>query len=115
MQELGDRPGTRLFVVANRLPVNVSIGEDGVVETTMASGGLVSGLQALSKTMQFQWFGWPGTDIHRHDMKRVKEELVSQYNAVPIFLNKELVESHYNGFSSKFLFGIPRPGWNQGG
>ena len=104
MQELGDRPGRRLFVVANRLPVNVSIGEDGAVETAVACGGLVSGLQALSKSIQFQWFGWPGTDIHRNDREHVTKELVSQYNAVPIFLNKEAVENHYNGFSSKYMF-----------
>jgi len=104
MQEIGDRPGRRLLVVANRLPVNVSIGQDGKLGTSMASGGLVSGLQALSKSMQFQWFGWPGTDIHRHDMERVQEELVSQHNAVPIFLNKELVEGHYNGFSNSVLW-----------
>lgn len=104
MQELGDRPGQRLFVVANRLPVNVLIRKDGTVETTMASGGLVCGLQALSTSVQFQWFGWPGTNIHRHDMERVKERLGSQHNAVPIFLDGKVFEDHYNGFSSKHLF-----------
>lgn len=102
MQHLGDKPGQRLLVVANRLPVNVTINpDDGSVETKMASGGLVSGLQALSKSMQFQWFGWPGTDIHRNDRQRVRDELESQYNAVPIFLKSQDVEDHYNGFSSK--------------
>jgi trehalose 6-phosphate synthase len=102
MQQIGDRPGARLLIVANRLPVNVSIQENGEVDMKMASGGLVSGLQALSKTTEFQWFGWPGTDVHRNDQKRVAEDLDKRFNAVPVFLSNEAVENHYNGFSSKY-------------
>jgi len=100
MEKIGDRQGRRLLVVANRLPVNVSILENGEIETKTASGGLVSGLQALSRSLEFQWFGWPGTDVHRNDRKQVKRELAER-NAYPVFLSKDLVENHYNGFSSK--------------
>lgn len=92
--------GHRLLVVANRLPVNVSICDTGEIETEMASGGLVSGLQALSKTKDFHWFGWPGAKIHRNDRDEVTKKLASGFNAVPIYLTEQEVEHHYNGFCS---------------
>lgn len=96
----GGQPGRRLLVVANRLPVNVSLHENGEVEMQMASGGLVTALHALSRSMEFYWFGWPGVDIHRNDRAEVKKQLGDKFNAVPIFLNPETAERHYNGFSS---------------
>jgi trehalose 6-phosphate synthase len=100
----------RLFVVANRLPVNITQREDGKFDYTMASGGLVSALQGLSKSMEFQWFGWPGTEIHRNDREMVRQELATRFKAVPIFLPKETADGHYNGFSSKSIpstLGVP--------
>lgn len=94
--------GKRLLVVANRLPVNLSISDNGDINLKLAAGGLVSGLQALSKTMKFCWFGWPGAYVHKND-RQLKTELASQFNAVPVFLNDRDVEGHYNGFSSRFF------------
>lgn len=91
----------RLLVVANRLPVNITQTEDGEFKYKMGSGGLVSALQGLSKSMDFQWFGWPGTEIHRNDRDMVRQKLATQFKAVPIFLSKEMAEMHYSGFSSK--------------
>jgi len=94
----------RLFVVANRLPVNITQTEDGEFQYTMAAGGLVSALRGMSKSMEFQWFGWPGAEIHRNDREMVRQELASRFNAVPIFLPKESAERHYNGFSNSVLW-----------
>ena len=91
----------RLLVVSNRLPVDISQTKNEEFDYRMASGGLVSALQGLSKSMDFQWFGWPGTEIHRNDRDMVRQELATQFKAVPIFLSKDVVEMHYNGFSSK--------------
>jgi trehalose 6-phosphate synthase len=102
MQKLGHKHGRRLLVVANRLPVNVSICDNGEIEMEMASGGLVAGLNALSKSIEFHWYGWPGTDIHRNDREEVSQQLTSRFNASPVFLNKQIVEEHYNGFSSTY-------------
>lgn len=99
----------RLFVVANRLPVNLTQTEDGEFKYNTASGGLVSALQGLSKSMEFQWFGWPGAEIHRNDREMVRQELATRFHAVPIFLPKKTAERHYNGFSSKsvpFTLGV---------
>ncbi|KAJ5604802.1 Alpha-alpha-trehalose-phosphate synthase (UDP-forming) [Penicillium lagena] len=94
----------RLFIVANRLPVSITQTEDGEFKYTMASGGLVSALQGLSKSMEFQWFGWPGTEIHRNDREMVRQELATRFHAVPVFLPKETAERHYNGFSNSVLW-----------
>lgn len=96
----------RLLVVANRLPVNITQTEEGEFEYTMSSGGLVSALQGLAKSMDFQWFGWPGTEIHRNDRDIVRQQLATQYKAVPIFLSKEMAEMHYDGFSSKLASSV---------
>lgn len=91
----------RLLIVANRLPVDITQTEDGKFDYAMTTGGLVSALHGLSKSIDFQWFGWPGTEIHRNDRDIVRKQLATQFQAVPIFLSKEMAEMHYNGFSSK--------------
>lgn len=93
----------RLLVVANRLPVNVTQTDDGEYNYAMASGGLVSALQGLSKSMEFEWFGWPGIEIHRNDRDIVRQQLATQFKAVPIFLSKSTVDKHYNGFCSELI------------
>ena len=103
MSVLNENLDGRLLVVANRLPVNIVQVEDGAFYYMMASGGLVSALQGLSKSMDFQWFGWPGAEIHRNDRDTVRQQLATRFKAVPIFLSKGMAEMHYNGFSSKFF------------
>jgi len=91
----------RVIVVANRLPITVKPQPDGNFEYSMSSGGLVSGLRSLTKAVNFKWFGWPGIDVHRNDKDTVRRDLQQGFDAVPVFLNSQLAESHYNGFSSK--------------
>jgi trehalose 6-phosphate synthase len=52
----------------------------------------------LSNLVDFHWFGWPDTLIHGNDRGKVERDLALQFNAVPIFLDKDIVENHYNGF-----------------
>lgn len=93
----------RVFVVANRLPITIKPYPDGNFEYSMSSGGLVSGLRSLAKAVNFRWFGWPGIDVHRNDKDNVRRHLQDRFDAVPIFLNNDLVEKHYNGFSSQYF------------
>lgn len=92
----------RVIVVANRLPITITPQPDGIFEYAMSSGGLVSGLRSLSQVVDFKWFGWPGIDVHRNDKDTVRRDLQDQFGAVPVFLNSDLAERHYNGFSSKY-------------
>ncbi|KIX06860.1 alpha,alpha-trehalose-phosphate synthase (UDP-forming) [Rhinocladiella mackenziei CBS 650.93] len=94
----------RVLVVANRLPITTTVHDDGTIDYSMATGGLVSGLRSLAKAVDFKWFGWPGVDIHRNDKDGVRQELRDQFNAVPIFLTENLAQRHYNGFCNSVLW-----------
>ena len=91
----------RLLLVSNRLPITIKRGKDTKYETSMSSGGLVSGLSGLKKTTTFQWYGWPGLEVPENDIKKLKNQLKREYNAVPVLLDDRLADKHYNGFSSK--------------
>jgi len=94
----------RVLVIANRLPITIKDHPDGNFEYNISSGGLVSGLRSLAKAVDFKWFGWPGIDIHRNDKDKIRRDLADKYHAYPIFLNHELAERHYNGFSNSVLW-----------
>ena len=90
------------MLVSNRLPITIKRSEDGKYDASMSSGGLVSGLSGLSKTTTFQWYGWPGLEVPQDEVDIVAKRLKDEYNAVPIFIDDELADRHYNGFSSMF-------------
>lgn len=92
----------RLLLVSNRLPITINRSEDGHYDFSMSSGGLVSGLSGLSKSTTFQWYGWPGLEVPENEIGTLKERLKQEYNAVPVMLDDDLADKHYNGFSSKF-------------
>src|ERR1700760_2085922 len=106
MQQSTKRGKERLLVIANRLPVIINQEENGQFDFKMASGGLVSALQSLSKAMTFQWFGWPGTEIHKNDQATVKDQLATRFHAVPVFLSQQTIKSYYSGFSSESLISL---------
>ena len=92
----------RLLLVSNRLPITIKRSKDGGYDFSMSSGGLVSGLSGLSKSTIFQWYGWPGIAVPEDEAGPLKERLIKEYNAVPVFMGDELADKHYNGFSSRF-------------
>ncbi|KAK2867761.1 hypothetical protein FQN49_003493 [Arthroderma sp. PD_2] len=95
---------SRLLLVSNRLPITISRSSQGKYESSMSSGGLVSGLSGLSKTTKFQWYGWPGLEVPFDEVDIFKKKLKEDYNAVPVFIDNELADRHYNGFSNSILW-----------
>lgn len=93
---------SRLLVAANRLPATVKHAGPHEYEYASSSGGLATGLRGLARSKEFLWFGWPGIDVPYEDEDLVRRDLDQRFSAVPIFLEKEVAEQHYNGFSSKF-------------
>lgn len=91
----------RLLLVSNRLPITIKRSEDGKYDFSMSSGGLVSGLSGLSKSTTFQWYGWPGLQVPEDEVEDMKRKLKDEYGAVPVFIDDDLAEKHYNGFSSR--------------
>ncbi|RAK89492.1 alpha,alpha-trehalose-phosphate synthase 1 [Aspergillus costaricaensis CBS 115574] len=94
----------RLLLVSNRLPITIKRSDDGRYDFSMSSGGLVSGLSGLSKSTTFQWYGWPGLEVPEEEIPVVKQRLKQEYNAVPVFIDDELADRHYNGFSNSILW-----------
>lgn len=94
-------PEGRLLLISNRLPITIKRSDEGEYSFSMSSGGLVTGLSGLSKTTTFQWYGWPGMEVPENEIETLKTQLKEEYNAVPVMLDDDLADKHYNGFSSK--------------
>jgi trehalose 6-phosphate synthase len=92
---------SRLLLISNRLPITIKRSPDGKYDFSMSSGGLVTGLSGLAKSTTFQWFGWPGQEIPPDEIETVNKRLKDEYNAIPVYVEDDLADRHYNGFSSK--------------
>ncbi|KAG0246702.1 glycosyltransferase family 20-domain-containing protein [Mortierella sp. GBAus27b] len=94
----------RLLVVSNRLPVTITKDASGAYQYKMSSGGLVSALSGLKRMMTFTWIGWPGIDIPLEERALVQKELLEKYSCMPVFIDDEIADMHYNGFSNSILW-----------
>lgn len=93
--------GTRyqLVVVANRLPVDVVVGEDGDLTWRRSPGGLVSALEPVMQAAEGAWVGWSGApDIEAEPFQGDRMQLV------PVTLTAEEVSDYYEGFSNDTLW-----------
>lgn len=93
---------SRLLLVSNRLPITIKRSDDGKYDFSMSSGGLVSGLSGLTKSTTFRWYGWPGLEVPEEEVPVVQKRLKDEYGAIPVMIDDELADRHYNGFSSEF-------------
>jgi trehalose 6-phosphate synthase len=100
--EFGD--SKRLIVVSNRLPITISKDANGEYHFKMSSGGLVSALAGAKKYMSFTWIGWPGFFIPHKDRPLVDRRLREEYSCQAVYLDDELADRHYNGFSNSILW-----------
>ena len=100
----GDKDDLRLLVVSNRLPVTITKNADGIYEYKMSSGGLVSALSGLKRMMKFKWIGWPGIYIPEEDRALVQKELLEKHSCLPVFIDDDIADMHYNGFSNRYCF-----------
>lgn len=91
----------RLLLVSNRLPITIKRTEDGSYSFNMSSGGLVTGLSGLAKATKFQWYGWPGLEVPESEQGTLAKQLEDEHGATPVFIDDELADRHYNGFSSR--------------
>ncbi|KAM9936279.1 hypothetical protein OXX80_004176 [Metschnikowia pulcherrima] len=94
----------KVLVVSNRLPVTITRKNDGSYDYAMSSGGLVTALQGLKKSTEFQWLGWPGLEIRADEQDKVNEDLMDKFKCTAIFLSDALADLHYNGFSNSILW-----------
>lgn len=95
----------RIVHIANRLPFSVAIDESGYSFKT-SPGGVASGLRSHVKTLSQEnlWIGWPGIFISSPEQEKLREKMLKEQNAYPVFLSQKLTEGHYNGFSNKVIW-----------
>lgn len=94
----------KVLVVSNRLPVTIKRSSNGDYDYTMSSGGLVTALQGLKKTTEFQWLGWPGLEIPADEQQRVNDDLINKFKCTAVFISDTVADLHYNGFSNSILW-----------
>ncbi|MGC0272243.1 alpha,alpha-trehalose-phosphate synthase (UDP-forming) [Pseudactinotalea sp. Z1739] len=91
--------GHDFVVVANRLPVDATVDQDGTVQWTRSPGGLVTALAPLMRSGDGAWVGWPG---------RTEEDLdpfeADGIHLRPVPLTQQEVTDYYEGFSNATLW-----------
>ncbi|KAG8740733.1 Trehalose-6-P synthase/phosphatase complex synthase subunit [Ceratobasidium sp. 414] len=98
------KDGQRLIVVSNRLPITISRDAKGEYHFKMSSGGLVSALSGCKKSMSFIWIGWTGLFIPPKDRALVDKRLMQEYSCQAVYLDDDVADRHYNGFSNSILW-----------
>lgn len=93
-----------LIVVSNRLPITINKDASGEYHFKMSSGGLVSALSGCKKSMSFTWIGWPGFFIPPKDRPIVDKRLMEEYSCQAVYLDDDVADRHYNGFSNSILW-----------
>ena len=86
-------------VVANRLPVDRVVHEEGSVDWRTSPGGLVTALEPVMRSKGGAWVGWHGApdetiEGFEHD----------GYEIVPVVLGQTEYEEYYEGFSNATLW-----------
>ncbi|PFH53182.1 glycosyltransferase family 20 protein [Amanita thiersii Skay4041] len=93
-----------LIVVSNRLPITITKDSNGEYHFKMSSGGLVSALSGFKKSLNFTWIGWPGFFIPLKDRPLVDKRLMEEYSCQAVYLDDDVADRHYNGFSNSILW-----------
>lgn len=93
----------RLIIASNRLPVKISE-VDGEFTVEPSAGGLATGLKSYHKQNDSVWIGWPGIDVTETKKKKEVEVLLAKEQCIPVYLDSELIENFYDGFSNTTLW-----------
>ncbi len=91
--------GRSLVVVANRLPVDENVDENGTVTWKRSPGGLVSALHPVLRDRRGTWIGWSGgIDVTPHvpDLDGIKMRTVP--------LSSSDYENYYEGYTNSTLW-----------
>jgi len=97
---------SRLFIVANRLPVNICE-EEGALQIKPSAGGLVTAINSyLDDNRSFQQTFWAGVPGCTPGQWREAERKIpaGPYTFLPIFVSNPAYDAYYNGFSNSLLW-----------
>jgi trehalose 6-phosphate synthase len=93
----------RLVIVSNRLPVTIERTPKGVV-VNPSSGGLVSALLPLFKSVGGVWIGWPGCDYGPETDSALRAECTPDSSFEPVFLTASEMAHFYNGCCNEIVW-----------
>lgn len=97
-----------LIVVSNRLPISVKRNGkklDGNTFTyTRNSGGLVTGLLCVNKTVAFLWMGNIPGSFTADEKDELKSYIRENYDSVPIFVPRKYNHLAYDGYCNQILW-----------
>lgn len=93
------KDGYDLVVVANRLPVDFSVGLDGSLSWQRSPGGLVTALEPVMQNADGAWIGWSGAPDLKHEPFDAEG-----MRLVPVTLSATEIERYYEGFSNDTLW-----------
>jgi trehalose 6-phosphate synthase len=101
MQTTGKEPNRQadLVIVANRLPVDRVVNDDGSVDWRPSPGGLVTAIEPVMRENDGAWIGWSGGADD--DIEPFVEDGLS---LVPVTLSAAEIEEFYEGFSNGTLW-----------
>jgi len=93
----------QLVVVANRLPIDAQVDDDGTVVWSEAPGGLVTALEPVLRDRPATWVGWAGVaaDDHR---PLIPPDVLPHCRLVDVPLSHQDVTDYYEGFANATLW-----------
>ncbi|WP_407344621.1 trehalose-6-phosphate synthase [Pengzhenrongella phosphoraccumulans] len=91
--------GYDLVVVANRLPVDFSVSDEGELSWTRSPGGLVTAVLPVMQGTTGAWVGWSGAPDLDHEPFDA-----DGVHLVPVALSEAEIELYYEGFSNDTLW-----------
>lgn len=93
----------KLIIISNRLPVKVHKKEKGFC-FSLSEGGLATGLNSLSSSMERHWVGWPEAyPSDEEEQADITDNLIP-YHFHPVFLSPQQIHAYYEGYSNSVLW-----------
>jgi trehalose 6-phosphate synthase/phosphatase len=101
---------SRLLVISNRLPFSLRRDTKGF-ELEPSSGGLATALSSYIERRQHDdadfecvWLGWPGAEVSPSEAPALRERVLRDHGAYPVFLSDAEMEQFYHGFCNSTLW-----------
>lgn len=96
---MSQRHQADLVIVANRLPVDRVVNDDGSVDWRTSPGGLVTAIEPVMRANDGAWIGWSGGT--ERDLEPFEDDGLF---LVPVPLSADEIEEFYEGFSNATLW-----------
>ena len=96
----------KLVMVSNRLPITVENTEGKVSDWPFreSSGGLAAVISSVREHFDFVWVGSAGIHIPLADRPAFGKRLKEEHNCIPVYLEPDIEDLHYNGFSNSVIW-----------